>query len=206
MKNFFLLFVVVLLCSGCAHLIYGLHHTKSLDKKTILEYSLKRKIPPADNFELDTMYLMFLNKVDTFRYKNSEHKNHYQPLQALYYNKAGGLDAFIINCYARGFPNLKWNRKGILDTFVPRRQAPTDSILPLFEHLKYMKPLPGAQRFTFGQDDYTVIVYWNYFMGRQSKRLNKAIQKNVKLAKGKKVRLMYVNTDNFFNKAFKNSR
>lgn len=206
MKKFFLLFSVALIFSRCVNLIYGLHDTKALDKKEIVELSLKRKIPPADNFELDTMYLMFLNKVDTFKYKNSERKNHYQPLQALYYNKAGGLDAFIINCYSRGFPNLKWNRKGILDTFVPKKQAPLDSILPLFEHLKYMKPLPGAQRFNFGQDDYTVIVYWSYFMGRQSKRLNKAIQKNVQLAKGKKVRVMYVNTDNFFKKASKNSQ
>ncbi|PBQ32226.1 hypothetical protein CNR22_10730 [Sphingobacteriaceae bacterium] len=200
MKNCLVLIALSLLLSGCVKLIYGLHDTKALDKKEIVELSLKRKIPAADNFELDTMYLMFLNKVDTFKYKSSERKNHYQPLQALYYNKAGGLDAFIINCYSRGFPNLKWNRRGILDTFVPKKQAPPDSILPMFEHLKYLKALPGAQRFTFGQDDYTVIVYWSYFMGRQSKRLNKAIEKNVKLAKGKKVRILYVNTDNFFKK------
>ena len=200
MKKIILFAILSLSLASCVNLIYGLHHPKILSKKEIVDLSLKRKIPPADNFELDTMYLMFLNKVDTFTYKNSERKNHYQPLQALYYNKQGKLESFIINCYAGGFPNLKWNRKGILETFVPKKQAPLDSILPLFEHLKYLKALPGAQRFIFGQDDYTVIVYWNYFMGRQSKRLNKAIKKNVKLSKGKKVRILYVNTDNFFKK------
>jgi len=206
MKKIILLLAVSFSLASCVKLIYGLHDTKALDKKTIVDYSVKRGIPAADNFELDTMYLVFLNKVDTFLYKNSERKNHYQPLQALYYNKQGKLESFIINCYARGIPNLKWNRGGILDTFIPRKQAPLDSILPLFEHLKFLKALPGAQRFDFGKDDYTVIVYWNYFMGRQSQRLIKAIQQNVMLAKNKKVRIIYVNTDNFFNKTFKLSR
>jgi len=189
------------LCS-CSRIIFrmmGLHENKILDQKTILAYSEKNKIPAADNFRLDTTYLRFLKTVDTLRFA-AERKNHYQPLQALYYDGNGTLRAFIINCYTGGFPNLKWNRGKVLDTFLPGPQAPLDSILPLYEHLKYLKPLPGAQRFSYGQNEYIIIVYWSHFMGRQGRRLIEAIKKNVKLAGNKKVRVIYVNTDNFFAK------
>jgi hypothetical protein len=182
-------------------MVVGLHETKTLDKKTIQEYAEKNKIPAADNFELDSMYIRFINSIDTLRYP-VERKNHYQPLQALYYDQQGKLQAFIINCYARGFPNLKWNRGGIFDTFLPKQQAPVDSILPLYEHLKFIRPLPGAQRFVFGQNEYTIIVYWNHFMGRQSRHLVEEVQKNLKLAGNRKVRVIYVNNDNFFAKYF----
>ena len=46
--------------------------------------------------------------------------------------------------------------------------------------------------------DYIVFVYWNRFMGRQSKRLIHFVQENYKLAKDFNVKIIYVNTDNVF--------
>lgn len=188
-------------CSKLLYAIVGLHETKKLSKQEIAQCALKNKIPVADNFELDSIYIRFINAIDTLRFA-SERKNHYQPLQALYYDQQGALKVFIVNCYARGFPNLKWNRGKIFDTFLPARQAPTDSILPLYEHLKYLKPLPGAQRFVYGQNEYIVLVHWNHFMGRQSRHLIEEVQKNMQLVGNHKVRVIYVNNDNFFAKYF----
>lgn len=143
-KNHFLLVFVSLALGSCASFIYRLHDIRKLDKETILLYSEKVGIPAVDNFVLDTIYSRFINSPDTLRHR-SEHKNHDQPLQALYYDKQGVLNTFIINSYARGLPNLKWNRGGILNTFLPKKQVPPDSTLSLFEHLKYSKPLPGLK-------------------------------------------------------------
>lgn len=46
--------------------------------------------------------------------------------------------------------------------------------------------------------DYFVVVQWNRFMGRQSKRLIRIVQQNSLLAEDVNVRIIYVNTDNNF--------
>jgi hypothetical protein len=78
--------------------------------------------------------------LDTLRFKE-QIKNHYQPLQALYYNANGELSRFYVNCYAGGFPQLKWNRNGILNTFPPQHQAPVDSILSLKTLSNFLHPV-----------------------------------------------------------------
>ncbi len=110
--------------------IYGMKNPKKTNKETIARSSKKYKIPQADNYELDTSYLSFLFSLDTTRYRE-QIKNHYQPLQVLYYDKNGQLESFQINYYAGGFPNLHWDRDSILTTFPPRVQAPPDSVIPL---------------------------------------------------------------------------
>jgi len=204
MNKFFLFLLAVPLLSGCSKIlsnIAGLNEKKAVDEKTILLLSKENNIPTEDSFQLDTLYFSFLSVV----YNASQRNNHYQPLQALYYDKEGLLCVFIVNCYAGGFPNLKWNRNHALETFLPKQQAPVDSVLHLNLHLQFLKPMAGAKKISASYNDYTLVVYWSRFMGRQSTRFIKAIQKNSKLAQGKKVRVVYVNNDNFFAKVVKPS-
>ena len=184
-------------CSIMTTKLYGIKKVKAIDENTILHYSRKYDIPLADNYELDTSYINFLSSLNTTHYK-SQIKNHYQPLQALYYNKLGELQSFQINCNAGGFPNLDWDRDSIFDYFPPKRQAPLDRILPLKTQLKYLKPLSKTEKFSPDSFDYVVVVYWSRFMGRQSKRLINFVQTNEKLSRHKKVKIIYVNNDNFF--------
>lgn len=170
---------------------------KIVDEKTIVSYSEKYNIPIADSYELDTAYLSYLFSLDTTIYK-FQIKNHYQPLQALYYDHLGYLKSFQVNCFAGGFPNLKWNRYETMTTFPPKIQAPIDSIISLDTQIKYLKPLSKTSKFTVENYDYIIIVYWNRFMGRQSKRLIHYVQENSKLEKEKKVKIIYANTDNIF--------
>jgi hypothetical protein len=175
----------------------GIKSIQPVDEKDIIEFSQKYKIPLADSYELDKSYVTFIKSLDTILYA-SQKKNHSQPLQALYYEKNGQLKSFQINCYAGGFPNLNWNRNEILTTFPPLQQAPLDSVLPLNNHLKFLRPLSTKQKFSIDDFDYIVIVYWSRFMGRQSKRLIHFVQDNCKLATDKNVKVIYANTDNFF--------
>jgi hypothetical protein len=184
-------------CSPILVAIYGVKNPKMVDEKRIEHYSEKFNIPSTDNFELDTLYNSFINSIDTVKYKQQQ-KNHWQPLQALYYDKSGQLQSFHINCYAGGFPNLKWNRDSILSTFPPKQQAPIDSILPFDTLEHYLKTLSKSNKIIKENYDYIVVVFWDIFMYRQSKRLIEFIQENCKLAVNKKVKIIYVNNDNCF--------
>lgn len=194
------LFILSICLSGCSSVlmsIYGSKQPKDISDNAIIKYSKKYNIPLTDSYILDTNYLPFLFSHDTTIYK-AQIKNHYQPLQTLYYNKVGVLESFHINCYANGFPNFNWNRDSVLNIFPPKKQAPLDSLVSLNNQIKYLIPLPTSNKIKNKEFDYFVIVYWNRFMGRQSKRLVHFIQENCKLATDKKVRLIYVNTDNMY--------
>ena len=177
--------------------LYGMKKPKTLSESSIQHYCEKYNISSNENFELDTAYISFVSSLDTNKYRVQK-KNHSQPLQALYYDKTGKLISFQNNCYAGGFPNLKWNRNGIMATFPPGQQAPIDSIFSLDLQLKYLKILDQTKDYSFNNSDYIVIVYWSRFMGRQSKRFIHFVQENSKLGKGENVKILYVNTDNVF--------
>jgi hypothetical protein len=196
------LFLVInlLIFTGCSPIIstlYGIRNPKPVNEIEIQKYAKKYKIPIVNSYELDTSYLSFLYSLDTSVYRN-EIKNHYQPLQVLYFDSTGRLISFLVNCYAPGFPNLKWNHYGILDTFPPGQQAQTDTLLNLDRQIKYLRLLSASENSLTGSYDYTAIVYWNKFMGRQSKRLVRYMQDNSLLSKNNSVRIIYANTDNIF--------
>lgn len=178
--------------------IIGIKETEAVNEKDILSYSEKFNIPKADSYELDTSFSSYLFSLDTTRYKQ-QIKNHYQPLQAIYFDKSGQMVSFQVNCYAGGFPNLKWERDNTLSTFPPKQQAPIDSILPLAEQLKYLRPLSQTTDLAADKYDYIIVVYWSKFMDRQSKRLIHFIQDNCKLSRGKQVKIIYANNDNVFS-------
>lgn len=184
-------------CSSIFTGIYGIKNTKTVDEQTIVRYAKKYNIPTADTYELDTAYFTYIFSIDTAQYK-AQLKNHYQPLQALYYDNSGHLKSFQVNCYAGGFPNLKWDRNEIMTTFPPKEQAPIDSIVSLKTQMKYLELLSQTEKISTDNYDYIVIVYWNRFMGRQSKRLVRFVQDNSKLETDKKVKIIYANTDNIF--------
>jgi len=191
--------ITIILITSCSPImgIYGIRKPKVINEKTILRFTNKLHIPPEDGFELDTNYLTFLRSLDTAIYKK-QIKNHLQPLQALYYQKSGQLESFQINCYAGGFPNLNWDRNNILSTFPPKLQAPLDSIVSLKKQLKFLQPTSFPKEINVPEYDYLVFVYWSKFMGRQNKRFIRFIQQNAQLSEFDKVKIIYINTDNFY--------
>jgi hypothetical protein len=185
-------------CTSIFMAAYGIKSPERIENKMLLKTAKKYGIPTSEIFLLDTAYYAYLETFDSTLYSD-QINNHFQPLQALYYDKNGNLLSFHINCYAGGFPNLKWNRNGNFDTFLPKQQAPLDSILPLEVHLNYLQSLSGNVISINPDFDYYAIVYWNKFMGRQSRNLVRLVQENARLPKAQKLQIIYINNDNFFD-------
>jgi hypothetical protein len=143
-------------------------------------------------------YIDEIAKIDSVNPKLA--KDLLQPIQAMYFDSSGRLISYHINCYAGGYPNLNWNRDGKFDVFPAKTQAPCDSLVTLSWLLPHLKPLeyPCVKMKDL---DYTVVVFWSRWTGRQSRRLVEFVQKNMKLAsKETRIQIMYVNTDEVFTK------
>lgn len=184
-------------CSGIISGMYGIKKPKPVDEVTIARFADKYNIPPADSYVMDTSFVSWLFSQDTSLYKMEIH-NHYQPLQALYYNHKDELVSFQVNCYAGGFPNLQWERDSIFNACPPLEQTKVDSLLPLQKLLTFIRAVGSSHPVDTDGLDYVIVVQWNRFMGRQSKRLIRIVQQNSILAKDVNARIIYVNTDNNF--------
>lgn len=194
-------FCLIFSMSGCmsiAQSIIGIKDAQLLSNEEIVKSSKKFKLDQQNNYRLDTLYLSYLLHLDTSRLKE-QIKNHYQPLQALYFNDNGDLMKFYINCYAGGFPQLKWNRDGMLDSFLPKDQAPTDTLINLMKLSAYLIPVSHETKaFSKDSSDYFIFIFWNKCTKRHSKRLIKSIRQNVSKAGNNKIRLSFVNYDAVF--------
>ncbi len=168
-----------------------------MDAEEILVLGDEYGIPRGDSYEMDSSYFAVLKVLDTTRFKGDQ-KNLLQPLQVLYFDAKGTLISYHVNCSVGGFPNLKWNRFGDFNHFPAAKSVELDTMTQLNNHLLHINPLNNAPFPDLRTYDFTVLVYWNGFMGRQSKRLVRVVQENVGLAKDKKVKVIYVNTDNFW--------
>ena len=177
--------------------IMGLKAPKALGPEGILVQGEAYGIPRSDGYEMDSSYFAVIGGLDTMRFKQ-EQKNLGQPLQVLYFDASGALISYHVNCSVGGFPNLKWNRFGDFNQFPAAKSIEMDTMIQLKNHLLHINPLNNAPFPDLRNYEYTVLVYWSTIMGRQNKRLVRLVQENVRLAKDKKVMVIYVNSDNFW--------
>lgn len=199
--SFSLLILFMTLLSSCSTVISSLYGIKPCETRSIDEiekYAQKYDIPLKNLYLLDTSYISFINNIDSAHWLLA--KNHFQPLQALYFNNSGELVSFYNNCNAGGFPNLKWNRAGSLETFVPKTQIECDSILNFEKQLQYLMSIKGGKLAlsNYSSANYNVVVYWNISFGRQSKRFIKQIKENCERAENVTVNIFFANDDEFF--------
>ena len=189
----------ILIIISCRHRI----NWKYLSAADLENLRKEFNLPKEKTFRLDTNYFRYLFSLDTTKNAVEIH-DHYQPLQATYYDNAGRLISFHINCYASaGLPDdsdFNWNQQNVFASFVPSTTAPVDCILPLNKHLSFIKTFDykSIDTIGFAAFDYTVIVYWSkhYFGVKNSKNLIKVVSDNVALAGNKKVNVIYVNSEN----------
>jgi hypothetical protein len=134
------------------------------------------------------------NSCDTFQAL----KHHYQPLQVLFFDQNGELVAFHNNCYAGGFPNLKWNRNGTFDSIPAKPVIPPDTLLKFNTLIGFLRTSGGLNLDlqSLEKKDYMIAVFWTTFMGRQSKRLIRFMQD--KYPGNADVGILYINADILF--------
>lgn len=212
MKSIYIL--SLLFFTSCSPILglYGVHNPHKLNDKKIIRTAKRLKIQETQLFQLDTSFYSALKAFDTIQcdslsalsVQEAKQKikkyinNHIQPLQAMYFDESGKLVSFQINCYAGGFPNLKWNRDSILEYFPPKKQAPIDSLVSQVMLSKYLLSNPASEKLVPINKEFTVYVFWSKFMGRQNRRFLRYIRNNAALAQNKKVNFLFVNTDNFY--------
>ncbi|MBR5983141.1 MAG: hypothetical protein IK025_05415 [Bacteroidales bacterium] len=195
-----------LLFSSCSSLMFslmGIKQPAECDLEEIIAYSDKFGIPANSSYFLDTTYLY-----DLLHFGNNDtilRNNLMQPLQIRFYHKTDTLLSLHLNCTAGGFPNLKWNKRGQLDTIPPKFSVSIDTCLLFSKDLKYLIPI-GDNHNTdkdYTTADYNIILFWSVFMNRQSKILIREIQNYQKRFPDKKISILYVNTDNVYNRLAK---
>lgn len=182
--------------SSCQNILMGLYGIKNYDtvnETMIIKYAKKYKIPESAMYYVDSTYFSYFKSFDTLQKQVA--KDRMQPLQACYYDSSGKLVSWQINCYAGGFPNLKWNRNGIFNQFIPKQQAPLDTLLTLQQHTDFLLPLSAHAIINHEHFDYVIMVHWSVILGRQSKRLIRYVQRNASLGSAYKIDIRYVNME-----------
>jgi hypothetical protein len=153
---------------------------------------------PDFAFSADTNYILRMQS----DFPDSSHflmiKNHYQPVQMILFGHSRYKSYHLPNCYAPGVPHLAWNKGGRLDQYPPINGAPIDSLITFDKLIGYFKPFGHQQVYTVGPSEpNTVVMLWSRLIFKESKRLNRYIKKNLKLA-NEPYRILYVNLDNMF--------
>lgn len=191
-----------LLFSSCSALMYkimGVKQPNDYDLEEITAYSSKFGIPERDSYLLDTTYML-----DILQFCKNDtllRNNLMQPLQIRFYQRTDTLLSLQLNCTAGGFPNLKWNKHGQLDTIPPNFTVNVDTCLLFCKDVKYLIPTSNdCHSFDYYNNaDYNIILFWSVFMNRQSKILIREIQDYQKRFPDKKMNVLYVNTDKIFS-------
>jgi hypothetical protein len=199
MQKFGFILILISFLPACS-LLVGIKDPVPLTDQEIIRHAEQMELPDP-LFKLDTAYMDFLKAwyiSDTLAIKN-----HYQPLQVLYFDKAGILQSWHINCLVPGFPELKWNHNGSFDVFPPHTAALPDTLYSLQRVSKLFLPVQSEK--TESTPDYTVLVFWNAFMRKQSKILSGTVRTNLQLAPDSlRVNVIYINNDNFFSSWHRN--
>ena len=184
-------------CSFIMKTRMGVKKPKVMDEKLHTRYLKKLGAPMNQAYIIDTNYLYFLEFADTLHFRKQK-KNHYQPIQALYYGHSQFQEAWFINCFAPGFPHLNWNNENKFGSFPPTTAAPLDSLVSFDRLIAHAQPFKNSIRHTVGKNEpYTVVFFWNRFMKKESKRLHKILLENLKNCP-EPYRIIYINNDNIF--------
>jgi hypothetical protein len=189
------LLLMLFICQSCTFVsqaLVGYHEPLALTSAQHRRYLDKLGAEAENAYTLDSSYLRLLRIEDTSS-RRAEKKNHYQPIQVLYFDTGAYPVRWYINCYAPGFPNLDWEGKGNFRVFPPLQQAPTDSLVSLQQLLGCAVPLDTTAN-AGDHTAYTVVFIWNRFLFRQCKRLHRLVRDNLGLTDSTR-RIIYLNND-----------
>jgi len=198
MHNFLYILSILLSLTSCQTIMihtYGMNKNKLYNNEEIERYEQKFNIPLEASYRLDTTYTALMETV-----KNaSDQGYYYQLLQVFYFDEKDSLVSYHVSCNTGGVPNLKWEYLDTLknknfDQFPPTTQTELNTPIGYKELITTIKQTKNTEQIE--NQKYKVIVFWNIFMGRQSKRLIQTVQKNITLT-NESVKVYYVNNDIF---------
>ncbi len=187
---FIIICFAIVLCYISCKTLYGIKPQKSVSPEQINNFYLQLPLKEFKKATVDSTFLFRMKK--TYAKDTAQLRYHLQPLQALYFDSDENLISFHVNCNAGGFPNLQWNRNNVFNKFPPATQTKVDNLFELQEFKKLVHLNEEKNSY-----DYSIVIFWNFFLEKQSRRLIDQVLDNVKLT-NKKINLIFVNNDNLF--------
>ncbi|MEX0968767.1 MAG: hypothetical protein WD077_16155 [Bacteroidia bacterium] len=221
MKQATIYIIFLFALSGCGlayRVILGIDTTLTWKSKQEIEKDFdKQNIPAGSRYILDTAtyanaikseFRIELKKMtdDTVTFDSVQAKllktvakDDLQPVQVRYFDNSLQQIFKQVNCYIRVIP-MSWNVDNSFDTFPPRismpalnhRPKPLDYFLP---HLLTLEGEPVTQE-NLETADYYVLIFWNSFMKRPSKKLIRTVKSNIAKNPDRKIVILYVNNYN----------
>lgn len=171
--------------------LYGIKQQEKFDEDKINTFYNRLNTSIFQKATADSNYITAISIL--LKHDSAYQYYHLQPLQVLYYNEIGDMISYHVNCNAGGFPKLNWNRNGLFEAFPPKTQTKPNHIVTqnFLENNLALPSKKGA--------DYTVFVFWNLLLEKQSRLLLGQVEKNLKLT-DKKVNVVLVNNDKWYLK------
>ncbi|ESU23964.1 hypothetical protein FEDK69T_10220 [Flavobacterium enshiense DK69] len=177
----------------------------------------KKKIPIENRFVLDTVsyrkslikyYSQELKTMDLSDANDSVYKSKLkkivkddsQPVQVRYFDSNYNQIFKVVNCYVDDPITMNWNVNNCFDAFPPKINIEdlNNDHKKLDFFLDHIYTIDGKKSTleTLPKADYYVIVFWNSFFKRPSRKLIKTLKEYENKHKGKSTYVMYVNNQN----------
>lgn len=194
-----LIMPVLLLLSSCTRMVFGIRTPLTLSDMDIRRAAISYQIHDTSIYCNKSTKLYYASLLQNNPDLKSLAKDHMQPLQALYFNHEGEMVSWHINCLAGGpLGAINWNKNHVMDVFPPLTAAHPDTLIRFADIYAMLRPL-SAEIFPDTADyDYLSVVYWNQFMKRGSRKLVRTVKRNLRLATGLRIKMIWVNNDNDF--------
>jgi hypothetical protein len=177
------LFVLMICCSSCARIFFGMGKNKPLSNAAVEKYARRYGLPSSGI--LDSNYY---RRAKALPEDKDVIKGLVQPLQFWLYN-GDTLNFAMVNCYASyRFPNLVWS----LDD-VSTATSPMDvrKFLSYQEHATLLGDVSSVDKKA------KLIVVWSKFLGRQDRHFLREVHRYLK--KNPSVEATFYNADNMYN-------
>lgn len=183
-------------CNSIIKKIYGMRSPEQLSDQQIKTCSKKLELDSSRSFKINVDH--FKSSLDTSKKKLKNNLS--QPLQIRIY-RGGSLIFWRVNCYVPGFPKLKWNHDNAFNTFPPSPSMEADTNLTFNNEISTWKSYSGniiPTNLEKGSPKVKVVVYWVWFLKKQSKHLLKTINEYKSRYHDKEMEIYFVNCDNLF--------
>ncbi len=181
---------------------YGIRDAKMMDVEAIAKLSDRIFNDSPYQYYVDSTFKNYLKSVgadaslSTCSVGESLIGDIKQPLKVYFFDRDRNFKNMFTNCKAGGFPNLNWSN-AVADMNASDNLDSVRGKIVYNELSSYFMNLKSDAASVAEIDGPIVIVFWNKFMFRQSKRLVKFVAGRY----GDTATIVYVNNDNFFYNA-----
>lgn len=196
--------IIILLLSttlSSCFTVIGMRNEKEISVPRIQKLAKRFQVPINDLYRVKAVKYDSLITLKNITGKDKD--NIEQPNQIIVFDNKEQNLAYLINCNIGGFPYLKWNRFGGMDS-LPIRQCKFYDLpvkLSLAELNSIIEPMNQSASSQIDNDvDYYYYIFWSRILFRNSKKMIKTVNQNLIQAKKNNIniKVFYIFSDTMF--------